>query len=60
MKCYWMLQNVRVPPFAVSALLRENQWMGGSKITPTQIRVKYLKLELKKNVISTQVKKFER
>ena len=25
MKCYWMLQNVRVTPFTVSELLSENQ-----------------------------------
>ena len=28
-RCYWMLQNLRVTAFAVSALLRENQqWRG--------------------------------
>ena len=33
-KCYWMLQNVRVTAFTVSELLRENQQR--VKITPTQ------------------------
>ena len=28
MKCYWMLQNVRVTSFSISELLRENQQRG--------------------------------
>ena len=48
MKCYWMLRNVRVPPFTVSELLSENQQEGGGgvKFTPfphIKIRVKALK-----------------
>ena len=41
MKCYYMLQNVRVPAFTVSELLSESQQ--GDKITPplhAQIMVK--------------------
>ena len=34
-RCYWMLQNVRVAAFTVSELFRENQQGGrGCKITP--------------------------
>ena len=33
-KCYWIVQNVRVTAFTVSELLRKNQQ--GGKITPSQ------------------------
>ena len=35
MKCYGMLQNVRVTPFTVSELLRENQQ--GDKMQTDQV-----------------------
>ena len=37
LKCYWMLQNVRVTAFIVSESLKENQQR--VKLPPTQIRV---------------------
>ena len=39
-----MLKIARVTAFTVLELLRENQEMGGGKITSTQIRVKKFKL----------------
>ena len=39
-KCYWMLQNVRVRVFTVTELLRENQQDG--QLSPPQGSVKKL------------------
>ena len=43
-KCYWILQNIRVTAFTVSELLRENQ-QGGGEVThpPPRLGLKVLR-----------------
>ena len=44
-KCYWILQNIRVTAFTVSELLRENQQGEGGKVThpPPRLGLKVLR-----------------
>ena len=44
-KCYWVLENIRVTAFTVSELLRENQQGEGGKVThpPPRLGLKVLR-----------------
>ena len=44
-KCYWILQNIRVTAFTVSELLRENQQGGEGEVThpPPRLGLKVLR-----------------